>query len=192
MVSSSLLIDVGHTSSWLLAIRVGVALIGLGGVSLVFLTVSPKFISTFLVLPEPNSLFGAGIAIDPTAFLGLDICLLESLLELVWFLAQLSKTLLSGIGFLSCFLGSPEIGFYLSIFLILTTVLGFVRSMGAPMLLAQVAMLLEADFPEESGHISSTRSLVSCLPLDGSFLSRLCVGFLLCTYVICILLPQET
>ncbi len=52
MTSPALLSDVEHTSSWLLAIRVGVALIGLGGVNLVILMVSPKVISTFPLLPN--------------------------------------------------------------------------------------------------------------------------------------------
>jgi hypothetical protein len=43
-----------HTSSGLLAILVGVAFIGLGGVNLAFLMVSPKLNSTFLVLPNPT------------------------------------------------------------------------------------------------------------------------------------------
>jgi hypothetical protein len=54
MMASALLNDVRHTlSSGLLAILVGVALMGLGEVNFVFLTVSPKFISTVLVLPDP-------------------------------------------------------------------------------------------------------------------------------------------
>jgi hypothetical protein len=54
MTTSALLNDVEHTSSELLAIRVGVDLIQLGGVNFIFLTVPPKFISTFLVLPNPT------------------------------------------------------------------------------------------------------------------------------------------
>jgi hypothetical protein len=54
MMSSALLNDIGHTSFGSLAIIVGVALIRLGGVNFVFLTVSPKLISTFLVLPNPT------------------------------------------------------------------------------------------------------------------------------------------
>jgi hypothetical protein len=41
------------TSSELLAILEGVAFIGLGGVQLMFLMVSPSFM-TFLVLPDPT------------------------------------------------------------------------------------------------------------------------------------------
>jgi hypothetical protein len=54
MTSPALLTDAVFTSLALLAILVGVAFIGLGVVQLVFLTVSPNFI-TFLVLPDPTS-----------------------------------------------------------------------------------------------------------------------------------------
>ncbi len=53
MKSPALLNDAGHMSSQLLVIRVEVALIELGGVNLVFLSVSPKFIAIFLILPNP-------------------------------------------------------------------------------------------------------------------------------------------
>jgi hypothetical protein len=52
MMSSALLTDVVLTSSESLAMLVGVALIGLGGVNFVFLMVSPNLVSTFLVLPN--------------------------------------------------------------------------------------------------------------------------------------------
>jgi hypothetical protein len=45
------------------------------------------------------------------AFLGLGALLLDCLLKLVQFLAQLSERLLCGIGFLSAFLDGAEIGF---------------------------------------------------------------------------------
>jgi hypothetical protein len=54
MTSSALLTDVVLASSELLAIVLGVALIGLGGVNFVFLTVSLNLISNFLVLPDPS------------------------------------------------------------------------------------------------------------------------------------------
>ncbi len=47
---------------------------------------------------------------------------LLSLLKLVLFLAQMHKNLPCRIGFLSAFLGSTEIGFLLSVLVILTTV----------------------------------------------------------------------
>ncbi len=52
--SPALLTEVVLTSLESLAIVVGVALIRLGGVNFGFLTVSPKFNSTFLVLPNPT------------------------------------------------------------------------------------------------------------------------------------------
>ncbi len=54
MTSPALLIDAVLTSLELLVILVGVALIGLGGVSVVIITVSPNFLN-FLVLPDPTS-----------------------------------------------------------------------------------------------------------------------------------------
>ena len=54
MTSPALLTDAVLTSLDSLAILVGVAFIGLGGVLLGFLTVSPNFI-IILVLPDPTS-----------------------------------------------------------------------------------------------------------------------------------------
>jgi hypothetical protein len=54
MTSSALLTNIVLTSSRLLAIVVGVASIGLGGVNFAFLMVSPNLISTFLVLLDPT------------------------------------------------------------------------------------------------------------------------------------------
>jgi hypothetical protein len=54
MMSLALLTDIVLMSSGLLAILVGVAFIGLGGVTFVFLRVTPKIISTFLVIPDPT------------------------------------------------------------------------------------------------------------------------------------------
>ncbi len=54
MMSPALLTDVMLTSLESLVIVVGVALIGLGGLNFIFLMVSPKFNSTFLVLPNPT------------------------------------------------------------------------------------------------------------------------------------------
>jgi hypothetical protein len=53
MTSPASLNDAGHKSSCVIAIREGMTLIGLGGVNLVFLTISPKFNPIFLVLPDP-------------------------------------------------------------------------------------------------------------------------------------------
>jgi hypothetical protein len=53
MTSLALLTEVVLVSSELLAIVVGVALIGLGGVKLVYTTVS-LILTIFLVLPDPT------------------------------------------------------------------------------------------------------------------------------------------
>jgi hypothetical protein len=50
------------------------------------------------------------------------------------------------------------------------TIFHVVRSICAPLLLAEVAMLLDANFLWNSGCRLSTRSIVSCLALVGSFL----------------------
>jgi hypothetical protein len=55
MTSSASLTDIVLTSSESLVIVVGVALIKLGGVNFVFLTVFPNLISNFLVLPNQTA-----------------------------------------------------------------------------------------------------------------------------------------
>jgi hypothetical protein len=104
-------------------------------------------------------------------FLGLEAQFLEHLLKLVHLLAQLRKILPYRIGFFSAFFGGAEIGFLCSVFLILTTVARIVHSMHAPMLLAEVAMLLGASFLWDSGRRLSTRSHISFLALVGNFLA---------------------
>ncbi len=117
-------------------------------------------------------------------FLSFCTLFLDCLLELVQFLAQLCKRLLCRIGFLSAFLGSAEISFFHSIFLIPMTIFCAVHGIHAPMHLAEVAMLLGASFLGDSGHRLSTRSLVSFLALVGSFLIGLYIGLFLGTYVL--------
>ncbi len=69
-------------------------------------------------------------------FLKLKRSFLKNLLLLVQFLAQLGKRLFCSIGFLTCLLGSAEIGFHSSVFLVPATILGSVRGMHAPVFLA--------------------------------------------------------
>ncbi len=145
--------------------------------------VSLKFTSTFLVIPNPNP-YSVGIAIVPTAFLGLEAQFLKSLLEPVKFLDQLGKRLFSRIEFLSAFLSGMETDLLQIVFLILSTLLCVVRSMHTPMLLAEITMLLKADFLGDSGHRPSTRSLAFCHALAGNFLVGLCVGFFLHKYTL--------
>jgi hypothetical protein len=54
----------------------GVAFIGLGGVNLVFLTVSPKFNTTSPMSTQPNFLFQVGITIATATFLLFASCFL--------------------------------------------------------------------------------------------------------------------
>jgi hypothetical protein len=70
------------------------------------------------------------------AFLRLMGSFLNSLLQTVQFLAQLGKRLFCGIGFLTCLLGSTEVGFQRSVFPALAAILGSMHSMHAPIFLA--------------------------------------------------------
>ncbi len=124
---------------------------------------------------RPNSLFIVGIAIAMTALPLFGIPFLDHLLELVQFLAQLRERLLRGIGFLSPFLGGAEIGFLRSVFLEATTITSIVGRVRAPMLLAQVAMLLGAYHFWDSGTLS-TRSLRTLLLAVQRFLVARRVG----------------
>ncbi len=57
--------------------------------------------------------------------------------------------------------------------------------------LAEVAMLLKANFFGDSGRRLHTRSLVSFLALVGSFLVGFCIGLFLCTYALYSLKKHE-
>jgi hypothetical protein len=78
-----------------------------------------------------------GIAIATATFPLLGVLFLKHLLELVRFLAQTRKGLLSGIGFLSAFLSGAEIGLFHSAFLKMTAIARIVRCSRAPMLMAR-------------------------------------------------------
>ncbi len=84
-------------------------------------------------------------------------------LKPVHLLAQLCKRVLHGIRFLSAFLGGAEIGFFSLVLLVPTAMLVFVCGMHAPMLLAEVAMLLCACFLGNLARILGTRPLASFL-----------------------------
>jgi hypothetical protein len=124
------------------------------------------------------------MAIVPAAFLRLMGSLLKSLLQLVQFLAQLGKWLFCWIGFLTCLLGGTEIGLHHSVFLVHASIFGSVRSMHAPMFLAQLAGPLKTDFLGTLLRGSSTGPLGSCLVLVRSFLARLRMDFLPGTHVL--------
>jgi hypothetical protein len=110
--------------------------------------------------------------------------LLKSLFQLVHFLAQLGKRLLCWIGFLTCLLGGTEIGFHRPIFLIFAAIFGSVRSMRAPMFLAQLARLLKMDFLVSLLHGTIAGLLGSCFILVRSFLAGWLMGFLWGTYAL--------
>jgi hypothetical protein len=106
-----------------------------------------------------------------------------SLFDFVQLLGQLHKVLPYAVGFLSTFLGSAEICFLLSVLVILTAISCIVHIVHAPMLLAEVAMLLSASVLGNSGCRFSTRLLLAILALGGSFLG-LCTGLLLGIYML--------
>jgi hypothetical protein len=102
---------------------------------------------------------------------------LKSLLQFIQFLAQLGKRLFCWIGFLTCLLGGAEIGFHCA-FLVLAAIFGSMRSMRAPLFLAQLARVLKTDFLVSLLCGSSTGLLGSRLVLVRSFLAGLRMGFL--------------
>jgi hypothetical protein len=122
-----------------LAIVVGVALIGLGGVKLICTTVLLNF-TNFLVLPNPT----VGISILVMVFLTFLAGLLQRFLELLDFLGELREVMIYWTIFLTAFLSGTEIRFLLSVFLKPMALMCVMRDICTPMLLAQVAMLLEA------------------------------------------------
>jgi hypothetical protein len=76
------------------------------------------------------------------------------------------------------FLSGTEIGFLLSVFLKPTTIKSVVCGIRTPMPLAQVAMLLKADFLGNPGRRLGTRKLLPYLALVGSLLTKFRFGFL--------------
>ncbi len=76
------------------------------------------------------------------------------------------------ITFSSAFLSGAEIGFLLSILFEPTTITSVVRGIYAPMLLAQVAVLLKLDFLGDPGRRIGTRALLPFLALVGRLLGR--------------------
>ncbi len=84
------------------------------------------------------------------AFLTFLSGLLQHFLELLDFLGELGEVMVYGITFLTAFHSGAEIGFLLSVLLKPRTITSVVRGICALGLLAQVAMLLEANF---LGHV---------------------------------------
>jgi hypothetical protein len=90
----------------------------------------------------------------------------------------------AGLAFFTCLLGSTDFGYHHSVFLIPVTVLGSVRGMHAPMILAKFAGLLKTAFLRNLLCSSSTGPLGSCLTLLRSFLAGLHMGFLRGTHTL--------
>ena len=99
------------------------------------------------------------------AFLSFLAGILQRFLELLDFLGELCEVVVYGITFLSAFLSSAEIGFLLSVLFKPTTITSVVRGICTPMLLAQVAMLLEADFLGNPDRRIGTRAFLPFLPI---------------------------
>jgi hypothetical protein len=77
-----------------------------------------------------------------------------------------------GVTFLSAFLSGPKIRFLLSVLFKPTTITSVVHGIGAPMLLAQVAILLKADSLGNPDHGIGTRAFLPFLPLVRRLLGR--------------------
>ncbi len=99
MTSSTLLTDVAHVPLLLLATILGVAFIGLGGVILVFLMVSPKFITTFSMLLNPNPYSKSESLLLWQHFFLLVSCFLIAFSSLSIFLLKCAKDCFMGSGF---------------------------------------------------------------------------------------------
>ncbi len=112
------------------------------------------------------------MAILVTVFLTFLAGLLQHLLELLDFLSELRKVMVYGITFLTAFLSGAEFRFLLSVLLKPTTITSVVHGICAPMLLAQVAMLLEANFLGHPDHSLGTRAFLPFLTLVRRLLGR--------------------
>jgi hypothetical protein len=121
---------------------------------------------------RPNSLFRVGIAILVMAFLTFLAGLLQHFLELLDFLGELCKVMVYRITFLIALLSSAEIGFLLSVFFKPTTLTCVVHGICAPMLLAQVAMLLKANLLGHPNSSLGTRVFLPFLTLVRRLLRR--------------------
>jgi hypothetical protein len=175
MASSLLLTGVRLKPFLSLVTSLVVALIGLGGVNLVFLQVSPKVLTTFPMLPDPIPYLES----ESLSLLRRFHFLVSFFLNVFSrFYAQLRIRLLCGIGFLSAFLSGAEIGFFRSVVLEPTAITSIVHRVCAPMLLAKVAVFLGTSFLWDSGCSFSTRSLCTLFLAVQSFLVVRSVRFL--------------
>ncbi len=98
--------------------------------------------------------------------------LLQRFLKPLDFLGELCEVMIYRITFLIAFLSGVEIRFLLSILLKPTTITSVVRGIRAPMLLAQVAMLLKANFLGRPDRSLGTRAFLPFLALVRRLLGR--------------------
>jgi hypothetical protein len=106
------------------------------------------------------------------AFLTFLTRLLQRFLKLLDFLGELHKVVVYGIAFLSAFLSGVEIGFLLSVLFKPTTITNVVHGICTHMLLAQVAMLLKADFLGNPDRGIGTRAFLPFIALVRRLLGR--------------------
>ncbi len=99
--------------------------------------------------------------------------LLQRFLKLLDFLGELCKIMVYRITLLTAFLSGAEIRFLLSVLLKPTTITSVMHGIRAPMLLAQVAMLLEANFLGYPDRSLGTRVFLPFLALVRRLLGRL-------------------
>jgi hypothetical protein len=117
-----------------------------------------------------------------TVFLTFLAGLLQCFLELLDFLGELRKVMIYRTTFLTAFLSGMEIRFLLSIFLKPTAGTCVVRGIRTPMLLAQVAMLLEANLLWHTDRGLGTRSFLTFLALVRRLLRRFQFALLVGTH----------
>ncbi len=100
--------------------------------------------------------------------------LLQRFLELLDFLGELRNVMVYRITFLSAYICGTEIGFLLPILLKPTTITSVVHGIHVPMLLAQVAMLLEANFlghPDRAA-LENSPHVIKKLPLCSTYAKK--------------------
>ena len=108
--------------------------------------------------------------------------LLQCFLKLLNFLGELRKVMVYGITFLTALLSGGEIRFPLSFFFKPTTLTIVVRGICAPMLLAQVAMLLKANLLWHTNRSLGTRAFLPFLALVRRLLGRFRFALLVGTH----------
>ncbi len=104
--------------------------------------------------------------------------LLQRFFELLDFLSELREVMVYRITFLTALLSGAEIGFLLSMFFKPTTPTCVVHGIHAPMLLAQVIMLLKANLLGHTDRSLGTRAFLPLLALVRRLLRRFRFAFL--------------